>query len=80
MAADMTCKSSPCPVIGCKERRKHGRLLCLSHWRRVSRSVQSAVWSTWDAFQHATGPDRQAALLRYREAANQAIEEASSKC
>ena len=54
-------------------------VLCLTHWRRLTRKVQRDVWITWDAFSKAPDTERQTCLLRYREAANTAIAEASSK-
>jgi hypothetical protein len=76
----MTAGKSPCPIIGCEVHRGAGRLLCMPHWRRVSRKTQREVWSTWDAYQHAKGrAERQEALIRYRAAANKAIEEAGGK-
>lgn len=75
----MTSKPSPCPVIGCTGLRKHGRLLCLHHWRRMSRNVQREVRLAWDAYLHAPDTERQTSLLQYREAVNAAIAEASSK-
>lgn len=71
---------SPCPIIGCREHRGAGRLLCLTHWRRVTRRTQREVWSTWDAYQHARDrAERQETLMRYRAAADKAIAEAGGK-
>jgi len=48
-----------CPVGGCTDQAKPGHLMCLGHWRKVSRKTQKEVWNTfndrdWDAWKVAS--------------------------
>jgi hypothetical protein len=37
-------RTVPCPVAGCKRRRKHGHVMCFPCWKLVPGKLQGLIW------------------------------------
>jgi len=64
-----------CPVVGCADIQKPGKLMCLSHWRRTPKPLRDEVWRTWKIHVDDNGPleTRLVNIRAYREAADAAV-------
>lgn len=67
----------PCAVPGCLSLVEHHRLMCYTHWTRVPRDRQHAVYHTWTAIRHSAKPTAED-VKRYRAARTAAIQAAVS--
>ena len=80
----MSTPRKPCPVPGCTRTAGQGKLMCWSHWRRVPKRLQSAVYRTYRAWmdqlpraRSSRDPDYAAATRAYDEAARAAVDSAA---
>lgn len=55
--------SHACPIKDCKREAHDEHLMCVSHWRRVPKLLQRAVWDTFSRYSR---------LARERTLANEA--------
>lgn len=61
----------PCAAPNCDVRCDHDKLMCLPHWRLVSRETQREVWAAWRNVHR--DPET------YREAREKAIAEVAAR-
>lgn len=59
-----------CPVEGCRQLLPHTKLMCLDHWRMVSKPLQDAVYAAYD---HGAGIGTEE-LFQAQDAAITAVE------
>ena len=59
-----------CPVEGCRQLLPSSKLMCLDHWRMVSKPLQDAVYAAYD---HGAGVGTDG-LYQAQDAAIQAVE------
>lgn len=72
----MVSQQRPCPVRGCTGHAQPKHVMCLEHWKRVSRSTQEAVYETWRAVGARPTLD---AIQAHRGNVKQAIMEAGAQ-